>query len=220
MSGESPVDRRRARRDPDRTARARIRDAAIEHFATRGFAAAKPKDIAADAGVSAPLVFGSKEGLRIACDQYVADLVAQQKTDAMEAGTDLDPLQAVREAYGGTPVMRYLATTIADGSPRVDDLIDELIEDSQAYLAHGVENGVLAPAENLRERAIVLFLWQLGSLVLHRQAERLLGIDLLDNRDGSALEWVRINTEILAEGVIRKETYEKWEAMRTDGSER
>ena len=57
----------------DLTARARIRDAAIELFAERGIGSATIRDIAQAAGVSSGLVrhhFGSKDGLRRACDEY------------------------------------------------------------------------------------------------------------------------------------------------------
>lgn len=212
MSAGSHSRRRRALDDPDRTARARIRDAAIERFANEGVAAANLKDIAADAGVSTPLVihhFGSKDGLRAACDEYVAAVIKEQKTEAMAAGTNLDPFQAIRQAYEGRPVIRYLATTIADGSPHVDALFDEMVEDSLVYMAEGVKNGILKPTDNPREQAIVLCLWQLGALVLHRQAERLLGIDLIDSTADSAIKWARINSEILAKGVINEEIYDK-----------
>ncbi|MFD0204347.1 MULTISPECIES: TetR/AcrR family transcriptional regulator [Saccharothrix] len=69
----------------DLTARARIRDAALARFGADGVAGASMRAIAADAGVSPALVvhhFGSKEGLRQACDEYVLA--------AMGAGDDLD----------------------------------------------------------------------------------------------------------------------------------
>src|SRR5690606_41062638 len=166
MSADGRPKRRRAFDDPDRTARARIRDAAIERFAADGVAATNLKDIAADAGVSTPLVihhFGSKEGLRIACDEHVASVIREQKTSVMSAVGGLDLLQAAREAYEGTPIIRYLARTIVDGSPHVDELIDEMMEDSLVYQVKGVESGILKPAENLREQTIVLILWQLGA---------------------------------------------------------
>ncbi|GAA5039629.1 AcrR family transcriptional regulator [Thermocatellispora tengchongensis] len=207
--------RRRALDDRDRTARARIRDAAIERFAAHGVAATNLKDIAADAGVSTPLVihhFGSKEGLRAACDEYVASVIKEQKSTSMAAttGKSLDPFQAVREAYEGTPIMRYLAKTIVDGSAHVDELVDEMIENSLLYMDEGVKSGLLTPTENPRERAVVLFLWQMGALVLHEQVERLLGIDLIDDTAGSAIKWARINADILAKGVINEQLYEKW----------
>lgn len=218
MNAPAHRGRRRGFDDPDRTARARIRDAAIERFAADGVAETSLKDIAADAGVSTPLVihhFGSKEGLRVACDEYVASVIKEQKTRAMKAGKGLDPFQAIRDAYEATPVIRYFARTIADGSPHVDAMFDEMIEDSLAYMAEGVESGILKPAENPRERAIVLFVWQAGALVLHEQVKRLLGVDLIDNRAGSALKWARINAEILAKGVIDEEFYDRWrDAMK------
>ncbi len=212
MSAETPPKRRRTFTDPDRTARARIRDAAIERFASEGVAAANLKDIAADAGVSTPLVlhhFGSKEGLRAACDEYVASVVREQKSAAMSAGRKLDPFQAIREAYDGTPIIRYLAKTIADSSPHVDALIDEMVDDAVAYMAEGVESGILTPSDNPRERAIVLFLWQMGALVLHEHAKRLLGVDLADDSAASALTWARFSAEILGKGVITEEFYAK-----------
>ena len=45
--------------DPDRTARARIRDAAITRFAQDGIAATSLRSIAEDVGVSPPLRIGS-----------------------------------------------------------------------------------------------------------------------------------------------------------------
>lgn len=217
------TNRRSRSRIDDRTARARIRDAAIERFAAEGIAAANLKDIAADAGVSAPLVihhFGSKDGLRLACDEHIAALIREQKTAALSAGANLDPFQVLREAYEGTPIIRYLAQTIADGSPHVDEFIDEMVDDAVDYIAEGVKSGILMPAENPREQAVVLCLWQLGALVLHEQVQRLLGIDLLDGTAGSAMKWALINGDILAKGVINQEFYDKWrDAMKAAASE-
>ena len=66
----------------DLTARARIRQAAIRRFAADGIDKARLKDIAADAGVTTPLIthhFGTKDGLRAACDEYLAEQIKEQK---------------------------------------------------------------------------------------------------------------------------------------------
>ena len=66
----------------DLTAAARIRDAAIEQFGEHGFGVGL-RAIAEAAGVSAALVihhFGSKEGLRKACDDYVAEEIRSSKS--------------------------------------------------------------------------------------------------------------------------------------------
>lgn len=196
--------------DPDRTTRARIRDAAIAKFAADGVAATSLKSIADDAGVSTPLVihhFGSKEGLRAACDEYVATEVRASKKEALAAGHSLDPFSAIRDAYEGTPLLMYLARTLADGSPHVDRLIDELVDDAVEYTAIGVDNGILKPTDHPREQAVVLTLWQLGALVLHEHAKRLLGADL-STGEGAAV-WGLACAEILARGVMDEGFYEK-----------
>src|SRR5436305_11880549 len=74
----------------DLTARARIRDAAIKLFTERGMEKTSILDIAEAAGVSGGLIrhhFGSKDGLREACDQYVYDELLKFKMEALEKGS-------------------------------------------------------------------------------------------------------------------------------------
>jgi AcrR family transcriptional regulator len=198
------------REDADLTARARIRDAAIARFAADGVAATSVRAIAADAGVSAALVihhFGSKDALRSACDQHVAALVRERKSAAMAAGTGLDPFAALREVGDGPPIMRYLASTLVDGSPHVARLVDEMVDDAVAYMQEGVGAGVLRASEDPRGRAAVLTLWSLGALVLHEQVQRVLGVDLTGD-PAEALAYILPATEILGRGVITEEYYE------------
>ncbi len=165
----------------DRSTPARIRDAAITCFAADGVAATSIRAIAAEAGVSAGLVihhYGSKDQLRIACDEYVASLIREVKGTAMAAGAGLDPLAAMRSFSGGPPLARYLAKTLVDGSPHVADLVDEMVNDAVGYIATGVEAGLLAPSDHPEERASILTLWMLGALVLHEHLERLIGFDI------------------------------------------
>jgi AcrR family transcriptional regulator len=200
------------RTDQDRTARARIRDAAIARFAADGIAATQLKGIAADVAVSPALVihhFGSKEGLRAACDEYVVEAIRTRKREAMANDRRFDPLQAIRQLQYGPPLQRYLARTLADGSPHVASLIDELVEDAVEYTAEGVKNGLLKPADDLRARVVALTMWSLGSLMLHEHVERLLGIDILDNEAGWAA-WMMPAMEILAKGAIEEPLYEQW----------
>src|SRR6202167_5153514 len=74
-------------RSADLTAAARIRDAAIQQFGQHGFGVGL-RAIAEAAGVSAALVihhFGSKEGLRKACDDFVAEEIRSDKSEAMRS---------------------------------------------------------------------------------------------------------------------------------------
>lgn len=191
----------------DRSTKARIRDAAIECFAEHGVAATTARKVAAAAGVSTGLVihhFGSMDGLRAACDAYVAELVRQRKTEAMAKGPGLDPLAALRDGNLG-PLMPYLARVLAEDSPGVNALVDELVSDAESYLQQGVENGMLRPSANPRGRAAVLTMWSLGALVLHRHVERILGVDLTApdlGVDPAVAAYFVPALELMGEGVL------------------
>jgi len=109
----------------DLTARARIRDAAIELFADRGIEGATIRDIAQKAGVSSGLLrhhFGSKEGLRDACDEYVL-------SELIGIGNRFIEFQTVDAITPGILRMqRYITRSVLDGSPAGSALFDRLIE--------------------------------------------------------------------------------------------
>jgi hypothetical protein len=56
--------------------------------------------------------------------------------------------------------------------------VDELVSDARAYIATGVETGMIRPSEYPRERAAILTIWMLGGLVLHEHLKRLIGVDI------------------------------------------
>jgi AcrR family transcriptional regulator len=171
----------------DRTTKARIRDAAIACFAENGIADTTVRKVAESAGVSPGSVihhFGSMEGLRAGCDEYVAATIRGYKRDAMTSGPSIDVLAALRDTSMG-PLVGYLAAVLADDSPAVAKLVDDLVTDAEGYLQEGVDAGMLQPSADPRSRAVVLTLWNLGALVLHQHLERLLGVDLTDPQLGS-----------------------------------
>jgi AcrR family transcriptional regulator len=205
----------------DRTARSRIRDAAIARFAADGVAATSLRVIAEDAGVSTPLVvhhFGSKDQLRVACDEHVAALIRERKQAAMAQGPQLDPLAAMREAQHGPPILRYLARTLGDGSTQVAALLDELVDDAEVYMEEGVRNGLLKPSDDPRGRAVILTIWSLGALTLHEHLHRLLGVDLIGG-GGDMAPYMVPAAEILASGVIDDDFYARLRQALDDPTE-
>lgn len=116
----------------DLTARARIRDAAIELFADRGIDGATIRDIAQKAGVSSGLLrhhFGSKEGLRDACDEYVLN-------ELTALGNRFIEFQVVDRVTPGTLRMqRYMTRSVLDGSPAGSALFDRLIDYGERWFA-------------------------------------------------------------------------------------
>ncbi|MDN5748065.1 MAG: TetR family transcriptional regulator [Pseudonocardia sp.] len=165
----------------DLTARARIRDAALVEFGARGVSGATIRAIAERAGFSPALVqhhFGTKDGLRDACDRHVLEYFHTQA----EAG--LDDHRLGEPAFLGTvyeasqPVVKYLARALVDGSPAAAAVFDEMVELVERYL---VDRSGLTDA---RTRAAVYTATRLGGLVLHEHLSRLLGVDVLTNEAG------------------------------------
>lgn len=191
----------------DRSAPARIRDAAITCIAERGAKAATARLVAERAGVSPALVihhFGSMRALREACDEHVVALIRSAKVDAMRAGAGLDVVAALRTQAEGPPLVAYLARVLHDGSERLAAVIDEMIDDAEGYLRDGVTSGAIRPQERLRDVAALLVLWSLGALALHEHVERHFGVDLLDQ--GSVAErggrYMAAALAVYGEGIV------------------
>lgn len=159
----------------------RIVEAAIALFGDHGFRGTTLKDIAAEAGVSQALIvhhFGTKEGLRATCDERVADLIRTQKQEAVGEQPQIDPFIALRKLSDSRVLLRYLTRSLTDGD-HASPLIDDMIADTEQYLSQGERAGMIKPSAVPRDRAVVLVLWSLGTLVLHEHAQRLLGVDFL-----------------------------------------
>lgn len=155
----------------DLTARARIRDAAIVCIARTGFAATTVRSVATEAGVSPGLVlhhFGSKEGLRTACDEHVwSEFHAALK----ESATDQSMSQLLDQWARRPQLMRlsaYLVRSLTDGGEFAQRFFTGMAEDVREYLAAAVESGLVRPSRDEATRALMLTAFSLGSLVLGR----------------------------------------------------
>ncbi|MBT8197152.1 MAG: TetR/AcrR family transcriptional regulator [Acidimicrobiia bacterium] len=195
------------RSSDDRSTAARIRDAAITEFATSGVNGTTVRAIAAAADVSPGLVihhFGSKDQLRVACDEYVAALIRDVKGEAMTSGAPFDIVGAFR-SIGHIPAAKYLARTLIDGSPHVAELVDEIISDAVDYLGGGVAAGTIKPTEFEQERAAILAIWGLGALVMHEHVERALGVDItadFSTNPEAITAYVRPVFELYSQGLL------------------
>ncbi len=187
----------------DRTARARLRDAAIEIVAEDGARALTARGVADRAGLSAGLIrhhFGSMADLLVACDEFVAATIRELKEQSIQGGPAFDALAALRQS-GSAHLMGFLALRLADDSPHINDLVDTLAEDAADYMAEGVEQGMLTPTPDERNRAAMMTVYALGSLVMYRHLQRLLDVDLraadLATQPGFA-EYLRLQIEVFS----------------------
>ncbi len=159
----------------DLTARARIREVALQHFAERGLTGTTFRGIASDAGVSPGLVqhhFGTKHELRAACDAHALDVLRRQTAAVLDEGKLGDPAY-IAAAYAVTPQLtRYLVRTLVDGSPSAAALFDEIVRLTEQYLRR--VGGERPPAE-LRAHAAVFTAMKLGLAVFDAHLLRSLG---------------------------------------------
>jgi AcrR family transcriptional regulator len=161
----------------DLTARARIRDAALQLFAERGMHGATLRDIAKAADVSLGLVrhhFGSKEDLRAACDSYALDQIMRIKEQAVLDG-QINSVGFMAAAHPTILLtLRYFARSLVDGTPAAGSMFDAMVEMTEAWLAqnHPVD------VSDLRSYSAIFVAMETGLLAMHDQLSRALGADI------------------------------------------
>jgi TetR/AcrR family transcriptional regulator, regulator of cefoperazone and chloramphenicol sensitivity len=176
------VNMRTARSSPpeDLTTQAKIRDAAVLHFARDGFRKANLRSIAATAGVSASLVihhFGSKESLRRACDDHVlGDVLRRARDESSPEG-----LQAVIQGYLASPAdyevdLAYLARAISENSAAGREFVDAIVDESEAIIRAGIADGSMNPSSDPRAIAVLITMTSLAMMTLSSHLARSLGL--------------------------------------------
>jgi AcrR family transcriptional regulator len=181
--------------ESDLTARARIRQAAIVLFADKGIEGATVRDIAQAAGVSSGLLrhhFGSKEGLRDACDEY-----------ALSQLTSISAHAATFQVFDRvTPEVllwqRYMIRSLMDGSPTAAALFDRLIEYGERWLASSD-----LKVRDQRAFVAVLSVMKLSLFTMRDQLSRVLGVDT-----GEPEGWVRMlkaSVEVFSQQLVTPE---------------
>ena len=153
------------------TAAARIRDAAIEQFGEHGFGVGL-RAIAEAAGVSAALVihhFGSKEGLRNACDDYIAEEIRNAKSEAMRSHDPATWFAQMAEIESYAPLMAYLVRSMQSGGDLAKTLWRRMIDNAEEYLDEGVRAGTLKPSRDPKARARYLAITGGGTFLLYLQ---------------------------------------------------
>ncbi|MEZ0051717.1 AcrR family transcriptional regulator [Mycobacterium sp. MAA66] len=155
----------------DLTAVARIRDAAIEQFGEHGFTVGL-RSIAQAAGVSAALVihhFGSKEGLRQACDAYVAESIRAAKSESMQNASPAAWLAQLADIESFAPLTAYLMRALREGGELAKTLLHTMIDNAEGYIEEGVRAGTLKPSRDPRARARYLAITGGGGLLMYLQ---------------------------------------------------
>lgn len=179
----------------DLTARARIRDAALEQFAERGFAAATMRGIGDAAGVSLGLVqhhFGSKDGLRAACDEFVIEVFRHRILGLNDKGQLANPNALAELAVQAPLLMRYLARSAVDGSDPAQEVFALLAQGAEQFLTSTWPERFPSDAEQTRDTAAVMTAMHSGIAILLGPIAHRMGVDA-----GTAQDSMRIATGVM-----------------------
>lgn len=156
----------------------RIRDAAIAEFAAHGFTKTTVRAIAKRAGVSPGLVihhFGSKGGLRTACDDYVFDTLTETKRQH----ADQSPL-IVSEMLSDGPMRthaEYLLKSLLDPSPEGQRFFDHYVEVVERIIEDGFAGYVMRKAEDRRAQSTAIAMLALAPILLEPRVRHSLGTE-------------------------------------------
>ena len=175
----------------DRTARARVRDAALELFAEHGEDKVTMRQIAERAEVSPALVvhhFGSKAGLREAVVEHIRtwmdelfDLTADTGTaEAMQAGEWSSIGEVLQHALPeGSPIVPYLRRLMMSGDPLGTELLAAWHRQTVEIFTAWDAAGKLVAGPDPETRAALAMSSDLGTLFLADHWRQVLGYDPL-----------------------------------------
>jgi len=181
----------------DLTAKARIREAAMELIGEVGYDRATTRAIAERAGVTSGLIrhhYGSKEGLLTACDEQVIHLIIEQEAKARSG--------QVGSLHLPAPYRMYLARALFDG--RAAAVFDHMVTVAEAWMAAADATRPDPTDLSRRARATVqtAFALSVGMLVTH--VSRGLGADITQP-DGERL-LMRVLLDLYSHPLLTPET--------------
>jgi len=156
--------------------RARIREAALKHFAEEGYERASIRVIARTAGVSHSALrqhFGSKSELRAACDDHVRETLRGLNTRLVENAEG-----AARSWQALEPFRLYVARSLADGSPTAGPIFDEMVTMATLWLERATVVRPDRRAVGAHIRAVLVTSMAASIPLLRGHLSRALGVDV------------------------------------------
>lgn len=169
-------------RADDLTAKARIRNAALDLFAAQGVDATSLRAVAAAAGVTVGLIvhhYGTKDALREAVELAIVDQFTDAIASVPLASRPLDQIAAARdvavaEMLAASPsTVDYLRRALLDGHAERGDLVSRLTQLSTQQITDLRRAGVASTKHTVGEQVITIMVRQLGRLFLQPLVDRI-----------------------------------------------
>ncbi|MFJ4651315.1 TetR/AcrR family transcriptional regulator [Nocardia sp. NPDC088792] len=158
----------------DLTAKARIRNAAMDLFAQYGESRVSLRAVAAEAGVTLGLVqhhFKTKAGLRDAVDQLIGEYFYQAVHSVTDTGTPAEVTgardDAVREMLRDNPaVVNYIRRAILEPEPTQLKFLERIVELVRSEVLFLREAGVASTTRRESTQIVAVLIRQFGELLL------------------------------------------------------
>lgn len=193
----------------DLTPQARIRLAAVELFADNGFDRTTVRAIAERSGVSPGLVihhFGSKDGLRQACDDWVMSFIEDEKLDFVRGGS-LPQMQAYLADHPElAAMMAYIVSALRHGGALAQSIFDRMCQATETMYRDGLPaDAVNKPTDRDATVATLVAFSAGASLLGPLIANRLGGASLLEPAVYS--RYALASVELLTQGLFTDDRF-------------
>ena len=122
--------------------------------------------------MSAALVihhFGSKDGLRKACDDSIAEEIRMAKSESITTHDPAAWFAQMAEIASYAPMMAYLVRSMQSGSELARSFWNRMLQDAEEYFEEGVRAGTLKPSRDPRARARYLGMSSGGGFLMYLQ---------------------------------------------------
>lgn len=188
--------------DADLTAKAKIRNAALDLYAEHGEDRVSMRAVAAEAGVTVGLVqhhFTTKLGLRGAVEQLIVDYHAQAIASVSADGTPAEVAAArdgaVRQMLADhPPVVNYMRRVLLDPGPGGAALLTRLTELSRTEVTAMREAGLASTRRSVAEQTVDLMVRQVGELFLQPMVDAM-WVQLTGDEDDEGKPVLRVRTD-------------------------
>lgn len=154
----------------DLTAKARIRNTALDLYAKHGEDRISLRAIASEAGVAVGLVqhhFKTKAGLRNAVDQLVVDYFANALAEVPESASTAVRDDAVRDMLRANPaVVDYVRRALLQPDVADSHLIDVIVDLTQREVRAARKTGRASTTRRENTQVVAVLARQMGELLL------------------------------------------------------
>ncbi|MCU4295640.1 TetR/AcrR family transcriptional regulator [Brevibacterium permense] len=176
-STDPDSDSRRSPNSSPETAE-KILTAAVAEFARHGFTKTTVRGIAAAAEVSPGLVihhFGSKDGLRSACDEHVFERITESK--AKNASYATMAVQMMFDDPEMSTAVDYLVKSLLDPSEHGQRYFDHYVDLVESYLTDGFAGYTFRQSEDPHGQAATIAVMALAPSILEHRLHSVLGTE-------------------------------------------